>query len=92
MENCYIEGAIAVQIANPSVGTVLKDSTFVATGLALDDDSDDAMYVNLRFITDAASGDANGTGITDWNVANAVGCEATSSNSWGPMPDLDALN
>jgi len=91
MENCVIEGIEALDIANPSKGTILKNSTLIATALALDDDSDDVTCINMRFITDAASGDVNGSTIVDWNAAKACGCEHTASDSHGPIPNVTVL-
>jgi len=93
--NCEIHGTEGMNVVDTSAyyeGAICKNTLFKATNLAVDENSDSILFVDCRFVTAAAAGDANGVGIVDIEPANLVACEAVSSDSWGPIPNLNALS
>ena len=93
--NSFICGDEGFDVADTSAtyeGAICKNTVFKATNLAVDENSDTIVFVDCRFVTAAAAGDANGVGIVDILPANMVACEAVSSDSWGPIPNLNALS
>jgi len=95
INNCLIVGIEAFNVVDTSAyfeGATCKNTTFIATALCIDENSDSIAFIDCRLITAAAAGDANGVNIVDWNGALAVGNEATSSDSMGPIPNLNALS
>ena len=94
IKNSYIEGVEAFDV-NSNVATAdcarAINTIFRATNLCVDDNSALFEFINCRFITDSASGDVNGNTIVDWNAALATGCQAVSSDSNGPIPNVTAL-
>jgi len=69
-------------------GATCENTTFIATALCIDDNSDSMAFINNRLITAANSGNGAGSTIVDWNAALACGNEATSGNHNGPLPVL----
>lgn len=93
MYNCEIHGTEAFNVVDTSAyyeGAIAKNCLFKATNLCIDDNSDSIAFVDCRLITAAASGSAAGSGIVDWNQALICGNIATSSDGFGPLPDLNA--
>ena len=90
MDDCVIEGIEGVDVATAAVGTIFKTSTLIATALALDDNSDDVMCLDMNFISDAAAGAATATGCLDWNPRKSAGCYLTAAATDGPIPNLTA--
>jgi len=92
--NCLIygtEGLNVVDTSNYVEGAYFKNCTFVATNLAVDENSDCIAFINCRFITAANSGDTVGNTLVDANLALFVGCEARSGDSSGPIPNVTVM-
>ena len=86
MENCFIEGEEAVNIATTSNNTILKNSTLVATALALDDDTKNVYCIDMKFISDTAAGGAAAPGCLDWDASKACNCVLTAAATFGAIP------
>lgn len=95
IDGCFICGTEGFNVVDTSAyfeGALAKNTIFKATNLAVDENSDSMLFVDCRFLTAAAAADANGTGIVDIQAINMLACEAGSSDSWGPIPNLNALS
>jgi len=85
IKDSFIEGDIGIKIDTTNLyNGILKDCTVKSQGLTLDDDSDDLVTINNRFITAAANTDND---MLDYNVALAVGNIATgaTNTNWAPV-------
>jgi len=92
IEDCLIVGTEAFNVVNTSAyyeGAVCKRTTFIATALCIDENSDSIAFIDCRLSTAANSGSVAGSTIVDWNAALACGNEAISGNHNGPLPGLD---
>jgi len=91
IDNCFIAGVEAFNVVDTSAfieGAVCKNTTFYATNLCIDENSDSMAFIDNRLITAANSGSGAGSGIVDWNAALVCGNEATSGDHNGPLPVL----
>lgn len=86
MEDCVIEGAVALDIDSTSCfQAYVRNCLFIATTYCVDDDSNDVYYENCHFISDVNNTTDNDT-IVNWNVAKAINCQVTGSNHTDNMP------
>lgn len=84
IENCKIEGDIGINIDSTNMyNGIVNGCTIKATGLVIDDESDDVTYTNNAFIT-AAANTAND--MLDWNVALAARNVATGATNTNTAP------
>jgi len=86
MDDCFIEGEEAVNVGTASQGTIFKNSTLVATALALDDTPNEVYCSNMNFISDTAAGGAAAPGCLDWDAQKSANCFLTASATHGAIP------
>lgn len=84
IEDCKIEGDIGINIDSTNLyGGIVTGCTIKATGLVIDDESDDVIYTNNAFITDAAN---TANDMVDWNVKLAARNVATGATTTNTAP------
>ncbi|GAG07131.1 unnamed protein product, partial [marine sediment metagenome] len=87
MENCIVEGAIALDIDSTSCfQSYVRNCLFIATTFCVDDESDDVVYANCQFISDTTK-----AGALDLNEALCSGCKITASDQAVSVPTLSPL-
>ncbi len=81
-------------LSNAAHGPILVAENVIAVtdGLVVDEDADLVHFVNNRFISNAAKGDAAGVGLVDWNVKLVVGNQVVCHDAQGPIPNLAVLS
>jgi len=92
IDNCLFVGTEAFDVADGGYfeGSICKNSTFIATALCIDDNSDSIAFVDNNLITAATITTKAGAGVVDWNAVLAAGNYATGADTNGPLPDLAA--
>jgi len=85
ISNCYITGAIGIDCNATTVyDGLIKDNVIVATGLVIDDESNDLVIVNNRLISAAAKGTIGN--VIDYNAAIGAGNILTGSDGTINVP------
>ena len=85
VSNCYITGAIGIDCNATTVyDGLIKDNVIVATGLVIDDESNDLVIVNNRLISAAAKGTIGN--VIDYNAAKGAGNILTGSDGTINVP------
>jgi len=93
IRDSLIVGTEAFNVVDTSAyyeGATCKRTTFIATALCIDDNSDTMAFIDCRLISATNSGNGAGSTIVDWNAALCCGNEATSLNHNGALPVLSA--
>ena len=88
IENCKITATIGIAIANGALmGSIIRNCVIRATGLTINDDSDDVQVVQNILISDA-NADADGdNAVFDLNLQLAAGNRVTCGDDLNaPMP------
>ena len=81
IENNRITATIGIAIANGTLkGSLIRNNVIRATGLTIDEDSDDVQIVDNRLISDAAGDGSGADAVIDCNLALAVGNRITCSD------------
>lgn len=81
IENCRITATIGIAVANgTAMGSLIRNNVIRATGLTIDENSDDVQIVDNRLISDAASDGGGADAVIDCALTLAVGNRITCSD------------
>ena len=92
IENCHITATIGIAIADGNLlGSLIRNNVIRATGLTIDDNSDECQIIDNRLISDGASDTSAACATFDFNLLLAVGNRITASDDYNACLPVEGV-